>query len=367
MSDPVEILSATRLTVRLGAIRRNYERLQAQTNAIVGAAVKANAYGLGVGPVVRTLSRAGCRHFFVAHLAEAIEVRSQIDTGSIYVFNGVMPNTESELAEGNFVPLIVSLEQLASWQRTAASLRRKLPTGLHFDTGMGRTGIVEDEAKKLSTDSPLLDGLDIVHVMSHLACADDRSSPQPERQLGIFNQLRSAFGMGSASLANSAGVYRGPQFHFDMVRPGISIYGGAPLAGQTNPMEQTVVLEAPILQVKDARPGQLVGYGATYEVPRPSRHLTVACGYADGYLRSGSNRGVVSIGGRLCPIVGRISMDLTIVDATEANEADLYLGGPVEIIGDSRPIDDVAADAGTIANELLTLLGRRYVVSYSDD
>ena len=168
-------------------------------------------------------------------------------------------------------------------------------------------------------------------------------------------------------MANSAGVFRGAGFHFDLVRPGISIYGGAPIADEPNPMEQTVVLEAPIIHVKDVLPGDKVGYGATYTVAKAERHAVVTVGYADGYLRSKSNSGKVSVGGQECPIVGRVSMDLTIVDISDVPDEFTYLGAPVEMIGDHRPFDDVAADAGTIANELLTELGSRYELVYSND
>lgn len=335
--------------------------------AEAGAAVKANAYGLGVVAVANALWDAGCRHFFVASLAEGVEIRRELNGAQIYVFNGAMPGTVDELIEHDLIPLVISLAQLDLWRNGALENNRELAVGLHFDTGMGRTGITRVESQVLLDRPDLLAGLNVCHVMSHMACADDRTSTQPEQQLNGFLEIAKHFSDAPASLSNSAGVFRSRDFHFDIVRPGISIYGGQPIVNEANPMEQTVVLEAPIVQFKDVAPRAKVGYGATYEVTKPERHATVLVGYADGYLRSQSNSGKLSIGGHICRIVGRVSMDLTIIDVSGVPDAQIYLGAPVEVIGDDRPIDDVAADAGTIANELLTDLGTRYTLIYTDD
>lgn len=360
-------LSASRLTIRLGSLKRNYAKIaEVAAESVTGAAVKANGYGLGAVPVAKALWDAGCRDFFVAYAAEGVEVRSVLPQANIYVFNGAMPGTTGTLIANNLMPLIISLEQLRIWSAEATGLNQLLDVGLHFDSGMGRSGIIPDEAHHLFANPELLDGLKLRHVMSHLASADDLTSDQPEAQLRKFRTQRQMFNDVPASLANSAGVFRGAEFHFDLVRPGIALYGGAPIEGQPNPMEQTVVLESPIVQYKDVAPGAQVGYGATYEVTRPERHATLTVGYADGYLRSKSNSGQVWVGGCLCPIVGRVSMDLTIVDVTDVPAEYIYLGAPVEVIGDNRPIDEVADAAGTIANELLTELGSRYDTQYTD-
>ena len=363
-----EQLTAARLTIRLGALKRNYFRVsQEAPGCVVGAAVKANGYGLGSVAVSSALFGAGCRDFFVAYLAEGIEVREALPDVNIYVFNGAMPGTVDELLSHRLMPMVLSLEQLGIWRAQAERLNEPLDVGLHFDTGMGRTGIPGADTERLLGDPSLLEGLTLRHVMSHLATADEPTSDLPMAQLKRFRDIRSRFVNVTASLSNSAGVFRGTEFHFDMVRPGIALYGGSPIGGMTNPMEQTVILQAPIIQFKDVSPGDRVGYGATYEVTKPERHATLTVGYADGYLRSTSNSGAVSVGGHKCPIVGRVSMDLTIIDVTDVPPEMLYLGAPVEMIGDNRPIDEVASDAGTIANELLTDLGMRYDVVYTND
>ncbi len=361
-------LSAPRLTVRLGAVARNYQLIAERAGeAETGAAVKADAYGLGVPQVAQALWDAGCREFFVASVGEGIEVRSQLRDATVNVFNGAMPGTLDALIEHDLVPLLISAEQIAEWSTYAARLDRCLPAGLHFDTGMNRTGITTSEAEALAADRSVLDAFEIRHVLSHMACADDPASKQPEEQLARYRALRAQFAEGKSSLANSAGVFRDPAFHFDLVRPGIAIYGGAPLEGVPNPMEHTVVLEAPILQIKDMSPGDLVGYGATHEVVADTRHAVVPVGYADGFLRSASNSGELIVAGQRCPIVGRVSMDLIIIDVGHIPAVDLALGMPVEILGQTRTIDDVAAATGTIANEIITGLWSRYERVYSTD
>ena len=354
-------LTTARLTVRLDAVRENYRRILAELAGVpAGAAVKADGYGLGAVPVSQGLWAEGCREFFVASLAEGVELRAALPDVAINVFNGAVPGTEHDLLANDLVPLVISPAQLHGWRAEARRAGRTLPVGLHFDTGMNRTGIPATEAAAILDDPSALDGLEIRHVMSHLASADEPDSTQPEEQLARFVEVRERFPQGVASLANSGGIFRGAEFHFDLTRPGIAIYGGAPFPGHDNPMRQTVVLEAPILQLRDVEPGDRVGYGATYDVTDPGRHAVVPVGYADGYPRSTSNSGSVTIAGHRAPIVGRVSMDLTIVDVTAVPARHLALGAPIELIGDHNPVDDVARAAGTIANEILTDLGRRY-------
>ncbi len=367
-SAAVKILSTPRLTIRLGAVRRNYERL-AKTSAPAkcGAAVKANGYGLGAVAVSRTLSSAGCTEFFVASVAEGIEIRHVLSDVNVNVFNGAMPGTIDDLVAHRLTPLVISLEQLTIWRQAAKKSGETLPVGLHLDTGMRRTGLQVNEIEAIADNDDLLDGMRLRHVMSHLASADEIDSTQPEIQLAEFERAIAVLPAATLSLANSAGIHRGPEYHFDLVRPGVSLYGGAPSPDKPNPMEHAVVLEAPMMQIYDVHRGDRVGYGATYEVVRPARHAVLALGYADGFLRSSSNRGRVWVAGVKCPIVGRVSMDLTIIDVTRVPVANLELGAAVEVIGSNRLVDDVATDAGTIAHELLTDLGGRYEVVFEDD
>jgi alanine racemase len=347
-----------RLTVRLDAVADNYRRVRSVTGPVpVGAAVKGDAYGLGLEPVVRRLWEEECREFFVANVDEGIELRRILPDAAINVFNGAMVGTENELISHALVPIVITAEQLTRWRAAAAAQATVLPVGVHVDTGMNRTGMSAADFDAVVGDSSAFDGLELRHVMSHLASADDPGSAQPEEQLERFREVRRRLPGGVASLANSAGIFRSADFHFDLVRSGIALYGGSPVAGQPSPMRETVVLEAPVLQVRDVGPGDQVGYGATYAVAKPETHAVVPVGYADGFHRAASNRGHAAIGGRAVPIVGRVSMDLIVLDATGLTVA---VGDTVELIGDDCPVDDVAAAAGTISYEILTSLGARY-------
>ncbi len=363
------------LTVDLHAVEDNYRTLQqVASGADVAGVVKADAYGLGVDAVARTLQRAGCRHFFVAKLDEAVELRPIVPEASIYVFDGVTPGSEQTLLEHRLVPVVNSLDQLQRWQATAtaqtsaADRDHGLPTVLHVDTGMLRLGLTPGDAVTIARERNRLDGLDVVMVMSHLASADEPDSDQSEQQLEAFGRVRGHLPMGRASLANSAGLHRSPDFRFDVVRPGYALYGGhpQPLLGHPNPMKPVVSVEVPVLQLRWAVAGETIGYGASHRFYRPAKVATLAVGYADGFLRSGSNRSSVVLNGQRLPVIGRISMDLVTIDVTKYKGA-MDEGTMVEVIGSNRGIDDVAGDAGTIGYEVLTSLGKRYHRRYLGD
>jgi len=357
-------LARPRLTVRLDALADNYQQVaRVARTASVGAAVKGDAYGLGLEPVVRCLWAEGCREFFVANVDEGIAVRSLLADAAVNVFNGAMPGTEEALLEHRLVPLVISSTQLDLWAEMASKRNTRLPVGIHVDTGMHRTGMSTPEVDALIQDPALLDRFDVRHVFSHLASADDPESSQPEEQLTRFREIRRRLPGGIASLANSAGTFRSADFHFDLVRPGIALFGGSPVSGAPSPMRPTAVLEAPVLQLRDVVAGDRVGYGATYTADRAERHATVPVGYADGYHRSASGQGSAWVGGAMAPVVGRVSMDLIIVDVTGLA---VEVGDPVELLGEHCLVDDVAARAGTISYEILTSLGRRFERVYVD-
>ncbi len=363
-------------TVDLDALARNYRQLTERAGGRPPAGVvKADGYGLGAVPVARRLLAEGCTRFFVARLDEGLALRSAlaavVDPPAILVLDGVQPGTEDELVGAGLVPVLNDLGQIERWQARAATAGRALPAALHFDTGMTRLGIPAVEADQLSADPSRLDGIATEMVMSHLASADEPGSEQPADQLGRFRRLRARFRQGQASLANSAGTFLGSDYHLDLVRPGIALYGGAPLPGlSTNPMEAVVTVESPVLQVQDVGPDTTIGYGATYRTERPTRIATVAAGYADGYQRAATlakptelgepPTRSVAIGGRPMPVLGRVSMDLLTIDVGQLPAGAVEPGTPVELLGPSCPVDQVAAASGTIANEVLTGLSRRY-------
>lgn len=345
------------LTIDLGAIAANWRALAARASpALCAAVVKADAYGLGAARVVPALEAAGCRYFFVAHLDEGIALRAVLGPEpAIAVLHGPLPGTEPDMAAHDLVPVLNSAQQVAAWAALARSRRTKLPAILQLDTGMARLGIAPGELDQLGGVADL----DLHYVMSHLACADDPAHPANATQLLAFRTLRDRWPGVPASLAASSGIFLGSDFHFDLVRPGAALYGVAPQPG-ANPMRPCVRLQARIVQTRDIPPGEAVGYGQTWRAPAPTRIATIAAGYADGFLRSASNRGCAWLDGIRLPFAGRVSMDSITLDASAAPRDALQPGTLVDLIGPHWTVDDAAAAAGTIGYETLTALGARY-------
>ncbi len=367
MSSTRPLLTKATLTVDLGAVRSNYRKLRSEAaGAETAGVVKANGYGLGAREVSEALSLEGCSTFYVARIEEGIGVRREQPNATIYVFDGVLPRTEDELDEFELTPVINSIEQLERWNSYGRKVQKQLPCSVHIDTGMRRLGLPELEVSALIESLSGFDAILITQIISHLASADVANSDQSVEQLSRFTEVRRHLPMGQASLANSAGIYLGAEYRFDLVRPGIALYGGKPLPEhqQINPMKNVATLEAPIVQLRRAEPGETVGYGASYKVEQPATVATIPVGYADGFLRSSSSRGAVAVAGQLAPIIGRVSMDLITVDVSEIPADQLYPGAPVELLGDQCRVDDVAAVAGSIPHEFLTNLGHRFRLEY---
>ncbi len=354
------------LTIDLNALRNNYRLLRGMVGgAQCGAAVKANAYGLGALQVSKVLVEQGCRHLFVAHFEEALALRGHFeDHVNIYVMHGAPVGYEAELLEHNCIPVLASAEQILAWRNLAISKNAALPAIIQLDTGMARIGLSSVEVQNWLADSSYIRGIDLRYLMSHLACAEDQQHPMNQQQLGLFNALRAQLPSCGASLANSSGIFLGRDFHFDLVRPGAALYGVAPVAGQTNPMQAVAHLQGKIIQIRDIPSGTPVGYSLTWRASKPSRIATVAVGYADGWLRSLSNRGVAHIGGVEVAMVGNVSMDTITLDVSEISAEQLQPGALVDLISPTNTVDDVARRAGTIGYEILTSLGARYQRTY---
>ena len=355
-----------RLIVDLDALVQNYRTLQAIANpAEVGAVVKANAYGLGAAPVSRALARAGCRHFFVAQLAEAASLHPELPSGiSIYVLNGLWPGSEAQAAALGVVPVLNSLGQAARWREVAQARGARLPAVLQVDTGMSRLGVSPDEAVQLADAPDLLDHVDVQLVMTHLACADTSGAPATAAQRVLFQRLAALFPAAARSYANSAAALTLPGAPGELVRAGIALYGASPVTDRASPLRRVVTVTARVVQIRTIGPGAGVGYGLTYVASEPVRLATVAAGYADGWPRSLSGCGAVYLNDQRLPVLGRISMDSMMVDASALSPGALSVGDEVELIGASQNLEEVAALAGTISYEILTRLGSRYARSY---
>ncbi len=358
MSSPSAIL-----TIDLDAIATNFRLLAEQAqDAEVAPAVKANAYGLGLAPVAKALWTAGARSFCVAQPVEALSLRAVLPEARIFVLNGPLPEDLDTLVAARAIPMLNSPDQLALWQRAAAG-GPPLAGALHLDTGMSRLGFSPEEVALLAREPQRLEGLEIVLVASHLSAAEELESPlnavQVQRFTAMADALPPAAAAAPRSLANSSGVTNPAMPKWSVVRPGYAIYGGNPTPGESNPMRRVATLEAPILQVRRVPADTTIGYNATYVTKEPKRLATLAIGYADGYDRGLSNRGRVVIAGRSAAIIGRISMDLTVVDVSDIPEELCRVGSLATLIGEEPDLDEVAGMAETIGYEVLARLGNR--------
>jgi alanine racemase len=354
------------LTVDLAAIRANYRLLRARAApAICSAVLKSDAYGLGAPAVAKALYGEGCRHFFVAHLDEGIALRPLLaPDAEIFVLHGPLPDTEAEFVRHGLIPVLNSVPQVAGWRAQAALAGRPLAAMVQVDTGMSRMGLSPAEVELWLADEHFLDGIALRCLISHLACADEADHPMNARQLARFQALRARLPACPASLANSSGVFLSPDFHFDLVRPGAALYGIAPQAGAANPMAPVVRLQGKVIQTRTIEAGDHVGYSLRYTAAATCRVATVAVGYADGWLRSSSNRGVALVDGVRVPQIGTISMDSITFDVGAVPDERLAPGMLIDLISAEHPVDAVAALAQTIAYEVLTSLGSRYYRDY---
>lgn len=357
------------LTIDLAALRTNYKILAEQLRPTRAAAVvKANAYGLGIERVAPQFYAAGCRDFFVAHLGEALDLQPHIGKdAAIYVLNGLQPQTESLCADHHIVPVLNSFEQLQNWANLCKMRKSKLPALLQIDTGMSRLGLSEAELNTLLADISVLNMMDIKFIISHLACADNEQNPQNRAQLQHMQNVLQLLPDYPVAFSNSGGSFMENAYHFDLARPGIALYGGAPQENKPNPMQPVVSLQARVIQCRSVAAGTAVGYGGSYMTQTETRIATIAVGYADGLPRHLSNQGAAFYKNTRLPIIGRVSMDSITLDISALPDGTLKLGSLVELIGKHQSLEQLASDAGTISYEILTGLGQRYQRNYIND
>ena len=332
-----------RLHLSGDALVANWRFLQGQGSATCGAAVKANGYGLGARDVVARLRDAGCRDFFVAHWQEAAAIADLVPPEWISVLNGIEASDIPLVCQLGAIPVLNTPKQIAMWRAAGGGTCHVM-----VDTGINRLGIGPEQF------SPeLVEGLDIDVVMSHLASAD-QDSAQNARQLGLFNELSRRIAAKRRSFANSAGIMLGADYHFDLTRPGIGLYGGIERAKMAGRIVPVLHVASRILQVRYLRAGEAVGYGATHVCDKPTVLATAAMGYADGYLRSFAGSGTVYAGETALPVIGRISMDLITIDASACPS--LAEGDWVTLPYDLAAL---AVQSGLSQYELITGLGQR--------
>lgn len=365
--------SGPRLIVDLGAIRRNYRTVRrACERAEAAAVVKANAYGLGLERVVEALQGEGCRTFFTAFAAEAATLREMAPEADIYVLSPLLDSDSAVMIEQRLTPCLYEMADIRTWCERAAGGGARAPLALHLETGINRLGLDEAQLRSLLDDTTLRCVMDIRLVMAHLACADDPHSPMNAAQRDRFRALRALLPDARAGLCNSGGVFLGADYHFDLVRPGVCLFGHDPqyrhVAGRIEPV---ATLEAPLAQVKILQRRETVGYGATWKADRSATVGVVLAGYADGIDRRLSRHPAesayrVGIDGCRAPLLGTVSMDMVVVDLSEVPERLRQPGTPVEFFGGEISIESMAEAAGTIPYELLVRVGPRVVREYRE-
>lgn len=343
-------MSTAKLTINLDALVTNWQNLNAMTNCETAAVVKANGYGLDAGRVAKALAKAGARNFFVAAAEEGVALRRALGPGpGISVFSGHMEGDTKLLKEFQLTPMLNSLDQMLRHFETLPGH----PFGVQLDSGMNRLGM---EPAEWAAVRDIALGQGPVLLMSHLACADDPAHPMNAQQLRVFREMTDGIEV-PRSLAATGGMLLGPDYHFDLCRPGVGLYGGEPF-GDALPVVQ---LDLPVIQLRDVEPGESVGYGNAWVAQTPARIATVAAGYADGLQRALTKGDVFAYAGEArCPIVGRVSMDLITVDVTALDQ----MPASLTLLNEVQTIEHLAQAAGTIGYEILTSLGHRYARTY---
>ena len=375
-----EHIATCKLTIDHKALCENWRILNAASpRARTAGVVKANGYGLGLGEVGLSLAAAGCEVFFVATPDEGMRLRRHLKTREIFVLSGLSHRNAPAYAESNLIPVLNRLEEIEIWSNFWKLRGSRRPCALQLDTGMNRAGMSENDIKKLAGNDKLRNSVNIITVISHLACGDEPTNQMNKQQLDRFIAYSKTFKGSEFSLANSAGINLGSDYHFDLVRAGIALYGGEfcdNLAGSNNvgDMHVVVTADAKIAQIRQVKKGEVIGYGGSHKFSKDSIVALVGVGYADGFLRSGSGSGVNirtdstkgsqgamgSLCGYLVPVIGRISMDSTAFDISEVPQQIIENAIDIELFGKNIKLDDTGRAAGSNGYEVLTSIGQRY-------
>lgn len=348
------------LTINLDHIIDNYKSCIDHTDGTACAAmVKADAYGMGLEQVATALyDQGGCRIFFVANLIEAIKLRTCLKDATLFVLNGFFAGQADFFLHHGLRPVLNDLNQIRLWAEISSA--DKPACAIHFDTGINRLGLSPEETTKFIEDSSLRNSLDIALIMSHLACSDEPVHAMNRIQLERFQAIAGHFPNIPASLANSGGILLGPDYHFDLTRPGLMLFGGNP---QQGPLPEKIktpfTISGKILQIRDLKKGMTVGYGATWQAPQDGRIALVNVGYADGYLQMFNNCGMAYIKHRKAPVIGRVSMDMIALDISDQPPS-LAVGADVELLGAHITLEMASKVSNLSQYEILTGVKERY-------
>ena len=356
--------------INLDNVAYNYHKIEDKLakGAVVSVVVKGNSYGFGAVPISKRLYKEGCRNFFVATIDEGIEIRNTFPhkEAKIFVLSGVFENTENLLLKYDLIPVLNNWNQTDLWVKKAKDLNKKLDVVVHVDTGMSRNGFLEEDEKHSCND--VLNNLNLLFVMSHLACADDVSSEMNRKQLNRFKSALKKFGNPKACLSATNGIFLGEDYQFDIVRPGKSIYGFSVREDMIGIVKPVMDIFSRIVQVNHLKKGDTVGYGSTFIVPHDMTSITLGIGYSDGFMRKFSGFGYGFLGGKKLPMIGRISMDYITLDASKVDEKYLKLGNWVALTrSPDYTVEKWALELGTIPHEITCRLGNRVESIYVED
>jgi alanine racemase len=369
--DQVQSQASAVLYVDLRAIKENYKKICAHlgSKTLCAAVVKSDAYGLGVAPIVKALHLAGCRHFFCSYLDDALKIRQEFANSDVvvYVLNGVFPKTEHLFHENAITPCLISKDHVDRWVAYGKKISQKLPCIIHVDTGMGREGLAVEEFMMLyDLEKEKLEALDIHFLMSHLANSNTPNNRKNIIQLDRFQLLLSRMPNLKATLANSSGLALGPQYHFDMVRPGMALYGYKGLNYADLYLSPTLSVQGRVLLTRSLTGGESIGYNSTFTCQRDTKVALISVGHGDGVLRAISNRGGILINGHMTPLIGAVSMDTMMVDITSHPTGTVHADMWVELYGDIESVNRFAESEGTSVYELMVRHGQRFQRIYKD-
>ncbi len=348
-----------KLNVDCAMIAKNYASIKNFVGSRVtcAATIKADAYGLGMVPIMRCLSKAGCNKFFVRTLDEAIDIRNFSITDEIYVLDGISEGEEMDFAQFQIIPVLNTKEQFMLFNNYCTKKSKNLESALNIDTGLSYVGIPASEALILSEQGFFKQRAKIKFIMSELACGSDIDNPYNKQQLDLLNKLRQVFKL-PVSLASSSSICLGHEYHFDMVRPGGMILYGVKDITNSFSLYPAVSLTSKIVQIKQATENLFVGYDRLGSVSKGVTLATIPIGYGDGIMRSLGNKGVFYINGEPAPIVGNIAIDFTVIDVSKVNKYFVHLGSEVEILGENSMLSSLADAAGTNCYEVLISLSK---------
>lgn len=364
------------LEIDLDVVAYNYQFLKASApTAVMSGVVKADGYGVGAVPVTKKLYKAGCRHFFTARLEEALEIKEAglADDATIYVLNGLFTRTEHVFAHYGFVPVLTDAEKIQRWATYTQEIGKTLEAILHVDTGMNRTGITVTELEENPHLHAILRTLNISHVMTHLSRAGDMNEPFNEEQR---TRLLNAVDLiqfpkrPKISLAASSGIFLGEDYHFDLIRPGLSLYTHPLFKDKTRRygLKEAVRLWGLMYQVQKVKKGETIGYDRTYTLERDSVIATITVGYAAGFTwsinRHTPSKAYAVLGDYKLPIIGRISMDLITLDVTDVPEDLLFEGQRVELLNDTITVHTHAEWSDLRPYEILLKFGKHIKREY---